>query len=105
MDGHRQDAMDLVLGHYTVDVHLISNRDKFSQKQVLYYLPLILLMSSSLLLLTTLLFSESQDEFILLLMCFVSLLLFLLLMILRHSKLYVNWPKYCPYELVETLKI
>ena len=106
-DGQRQDAIDLVLGHYTVDPNLNSVKDKskFSQKQLLYYLPLILLMSSSLLLLTTLLFSDSQDEFYLLLMCFISLLSFLLLMIFRHSKLYVNWPKYCPYELVETLKI
>ena len=102
-DGRRMDSIDLVLGHYTVDVHWTVETKR--QKNLLYFVPLLLLVSASMLLLTSLLFSESQDEFVLLFMCFISLVLLLMMLIFRHSKLYVDLPKYCPYELVETLKI
>ena len=96
---------DLVLGHYTVDVYWTVDTERGKRKNLLYFLPLGLLVTSSMLLLTSLLFSESQEEFVLLLICFLSLVFLLMMLILRHSKLYVDLPKYCPYELIETLKI
>lgn len=99
-DGRRQDAIDLVLGHYVVDVY---ETKKSNAK--LFLLPLIVVMFLSLLLLASLLFTDDQDEFILLLMCMISVATFSGLMMLRHSRLYVDLPKYCQFELVETLKL
>lgn len=101
-DGARQDAIDLVLGHYKVDVFSgPSNKGTW-----LYYLPLVLLVTLSFLLLITLLFSDFDDaNFILVLMSIVSTALFLMLMISRHSQVYVDLPKYCNFELVDSLKL
>merc|ERR1712004_712668 len=61
-DGRRMDAIDLVLGHYTVDVYWTVDTESGKRKNLLYFLPLGLLVTSSMLLLTSLLFSNSIDE-------------------------------------------
>lgn len=101
-DGYRQDSIDLVLGHYTVDVFSGPSKGR----TWIFYLPLVLLVTLSLLLLTTLLFSESDADFVLLLICILSTASFLVLMMLRHSRVYVDLPKYCPFELTsDTIKM
>ena len=102
-DGYRQDSIDLVLGHYKVDIYSGPNGKK--SKSLIFYLPLILMMTLSFLLLTTLIFSESNSEFVLLLICIISTAMFLALMMLRHSRVYIDLPKYCAFELVDTLKL
>ena len=102
-DGYRQDSIDLVLGHYKVDIYSGPNGKK--SKSLIFYLPLILMMTLSFLLLTTLIFSESDSEFVLLLICIISTAMFLALMMLRHSRVYIDLPKYCAFELVDTLKL
>ena len=102
-DGYRQDSIDLVLGYYKVDVY--SGPINAKNKSWLFYLPLLLLMTLSFLLLVTLLFSESDSDFVLLLMCICSTAIFLILMMSRHSRAYVDLPKYCAFELTDTLKL
>ena len=98
-DGRKQDAMDLVLGNYFVDVY----ETKKSNAR-LFVLPLVLIIILSMLLLISLLYSETTEEFILLLLCILSTAIFALLILLRHSKMYVDWPKYCPFGLSDPMK-
>ena len=99
-DGRRQDSIDLTLGHYTVDVY-----ETKVKNPKMFILPLLVIVVMSLLLLTTLLFTESFDEVILLLLCMSSIGVMSILLFLRHSHLYVDLPKYCPFELVDSLKL
>jgi len=99
-DGRRQDSIDLVLGSYTVDVY-----ETKKTKSQLFLLPLIVIMILSMLLLTSLLFSETPEELTLLLICFLATTLFSLLMLLRHSKMFVDTPHYCPFDFDHVMKL
>ena len=99
-DGRRQDSIDLVLGHYTVDVF----ETKKSNSKIIVF-PLAVVVTMSLLLLMALLFTDTTEEFILLLLCVISIGIFSILVLLRHSKLFVDSPNYCQFELSDTLKI
>ena len=101
-DGYRQDSIDLVLGFYKVDVYSPPNN---KNKTLIYYLPLLLMMALSFLLLITLIFSESDLDFILLLICICSSALLCFLLMFRHSQSYVDLPKFCAFELLDTLKL
>merc|ERR1719266_3296102 len=89
-DGRRQDAMDLVLGNYTVDVY-----ESKKNKNKVFVLPLVAIIILSMLLLTSLLFSETSEELTLLLICFLATTSFSILMLFRHSKMFVDTPQYC----------
>ena len=92
-DGRKQDSIDLMLGNYVLDVF-----ETKSAKSKIFLIPLIVIVTLSLLLLFALLFTETQEEFVLLLICMASVSIFSALMLLRHSQLLVDLPKYCPFE-------
>ena len=102
-DGFRQDSIDLVLGHYKVDVH--SGPTYINVKKNIFYLPLVFLMTLAFGLLITLLYSESDSEYFLITICIFSTAIFLALIMCRHSRAYVDFPKYCTYELTDNFKI
>ena len=91
---------NLVLGIYTVDVY-----ESKKNKNKIFVLPLIVIIILSMLLLTSLLFSETTEELTLLLICFLATTSFSILMLFRHSKMFVDSPQYCQYELNSTIKL
>jgi len=99
-DGRRQDAIDLVLGNYTVDVY-----ETKKNKTKLFLLPLIVIMVLSMLFLSSLLFSETTEELTLLLICFLATTGFSILLLLRHSKMFVDMPHYCQFDFDHVLKL